>query len=456
MAGEARRISDTSASSTAGLMDEAIRLMHLALLAGAEEAEVFGLSGRSIDVDLRKSSIEMASQSIHRGLGLRAVVRGAVGFSSTSDLGRLKEVAGSAVRAAKARGSDDEWRSLPLPGAIISPEGVFDPALDTMGAEDGLDLALDLLEGVKRVEGASPVSGGVVFVSGEEVIVNSQGIEVFEIGTFIHASLEAISRGSSQEGVATGYEFDNSRKMDIDLVEIGQKAGRMASQSVDGIKAETGTYPVLLSPVATAEILEHVLVPALSAENVQKGRSPLSGRLNRMIAEEDLQLVDDGLYPGGMGTSGFDDEGVISQRNVLIEDGHLLGFMYDSYAAGKDECKSTGNAVRSGYSEVPRIGARNLIIESRRPFDLISETKNGILVNGLIGAHTANPISGDFSVEARNAFEVVDGNEARPIRSAMIAGNLYDLLSKMEGGIDPRAVGSIITPTMRVEMRVIG
>ncbi|MBN1323131.1 MAG: TldD/PmbA family protein [Methanotrichaceae archaeon] len=456
MAAEARKISDTSARSSASLMDEAINLMHLASSAGAEEAEVFGLSGRSIDVDLRKSSIEMASQSIHRGLGLRAVVRGAVGFSSTSDFGRLKEVAISAVRAARARGGDDEWRSLPQSGEVSTPGDVFDPVLDVMGAEEGLDLALELLDGCMAIEGAEPVSGGVAFVSGEEVIVNSLGVEVSERGTFIQAAIEAISRGSSGDGVATGYEFGNSRRKDLDLETIGREAGQMARRSVDGAKAETGTFPVLLSPVAMAEMLEHILVPALSAENVQKGRSPLSGRLGQRIAHEDLQLVDDGLLSGGMGTSGFDDEGVPSHRNVLIEDGNLLSYMYDSYAAGKDGRLSTGNAVRAGYSEVPRIGVRNLIIESRRPFDLLAETSNGILVNGLIGAHTANPISGDFSVEARNAFQVVDGSLARPIRSAMIAGNLYDLLSQMESGKDPRPVGSIITPTIRVEMKVIG
>jgi len=105
------RISDTSDS----LIEYARQLLALAGQEGAEEAEVFGVLGRSVDIDLRKNVVELASQSFHRGLGLRATVMGAVGFSSTSDMNLLASVASSAVRAARARGSDESWRSLPFP-----------------------------------------------------------------------------------------------------------------------------------------------------------------------------------------------------------------------------------------------------------------------------------------------------------------------------------------------------
>ncbi|MHC1631771.1 MAG: metallopeptidase TldD-related protein, partial [Methanotrichaceae archaeon] len=80
----------------------------------------------------------------------------------------------------------------------------------------------------------------------------------------------------------------------------------------------------------------------------------------------------------------------------------------------------------------------------------------GVLVNGVIGAHTANPVSGDFSVEARNVFQVVDGEIKKPIRSLMLAGNVFDLLKCVQVGIDTRAVGSVVTPTIKVRMKVVG
>jgi PmbA protein len=236
---------------------------------------------------------------------------------------------------------------------------------------------------------------------------------------------------------------------------VGKAAAVMARSSLAGTKAESGTYDVLLKPLAVAELLENTILSAFEADNVQKGRSSLKGRLGEMISSQGLNVHDDGLLAGGLDSSAFDGEGSPSRRTVLIEKGILKGFLYDSYTAGKDGLRSTGNAVRQGYSDVPRVGMRNLIVSSPVAYDLLEETK-GYLINGLIGAHTANPISGDFSVEARNAFRVSPGEMPEPIRSLMLAGNIYDLLKNIEIGTDVRAVGGIVTPTIKVKMNVVG
>ncbi len=429
------------------------KLLGLAARAGADEAEVFGLAGRSVDVDLRKGDVELASESFRQGLGLRAVVKGAVGFSSTSDLGKLEVVAKSAVRAARSRGPDPAWKSLPSGQEAKTPEGVFDPAIDRIAPEDCIELAKRMLLGCSSVEGAQPVSGGVSCSVGTEIVVNSHDLEQSESGTSINGFFEAISRG---EDVATGSEFMNSRLFKDEFERVGQQAAEMAVRSVNGQKVETGTYDVLLRPIAFTELLEYAFLPSISADNVQKGRSLLSEKVGQQVASSHLSFTDDGLLPGGLGTTGFDGEGVPSMRNSILERGVLKGFLYDSYTAGKSGVKSTGNAVRGGYSDLPRIGIRNLLVQSSEPFDVVKETGRGIVVNSFIGAHTANPISGDFSVEARNAFYITDGELARPIRSAMIAGNIFDLIKEICIGTDPRAVGAVITPTVKVRMKVVG
>jgi PmbA protein len=424
----------------------------LAESAGAKEAEVFGTAGRSVDVDLRKDQVELVSESFHQGLGLRAVVRGAVGFSSTSDMTKLESVAQAAVRSARARGSDESWRSFPLPEQVQIPERTFDAALSFIAPEDCLDLARQMLSGCQAVNSVEPASGRVTCVSGMEFVVNSSGIELSEKGTSMHASMEAIAKGND---VATGTEFHNSRLLDADLYGVGKAAAEMAQSSINGSKAEGGIYDVILKPVAFVELLEYAFVPSIFADNVQKGRSHLAGRLGEKIGSDHLGIIDDGLLSGGMGTTAFDGEGVASRSNAVIEKGVLKGFLYDSYTAGKDGLKSTGNAVRSGYSDVPRLGLRNLIVGSEHAFDLREETK-GMLVNGFIGAHTANPISGDFSVEARNSFFVVPNEAPRPISSMMLAGNIFDLLKDLNLGIDIRAVDAVVTPSVRARMKVVG
>ncbi|MGB3921474.1 PmbA/TldA family metallopeptidase, partial [Methanothrix sp.] len=212
------RISGTSDS----LIELARRLLNLALKQGAEEAEVYGMVGRSVDVDLRREYVEMASESYHSGLGLRAVVDGAVGFSSSSDMSQLEFVAKSAVRSARVRGRDDSWISLPRPERVTEPEGIYDRRLEQITPEECIDIAAGLLAGCQEVRGAEPVSGGVACVSGTGFVLNSQGIELMETSTLMQASMEAIARG---EDVATGSEFFNSRRLELSIEPVGRAAG---------------------------------------------------------------------------------------------------------------------------------------------------------------------------------------------------------------------------------------
>ena len=120
----------------------------------------------------------------------------------------------------------------------------------------------------------------------------------------------------------------------------------------------------------------------------------------------------------------MDGEGVHSQRTVVVEKGILKSFLYDSYTASKDGVESTGNAVR-GYDHTPVIGATNLCIESNTiatKDELLRDVRDGIFVNDVIGAHTASPTSGDFSIVAQNAFSVKNG-ELKPLKGVMIVGN---------------------------------
>jgi len=209
-------------------------------------------------------------------------------------------------------------------------------------------------------------------------------------------------------------------------------------------------------------VYKRQFIPSLSADNVQKGRSMLS-EIGAEVGAGELNITDDGLRRCGIGTAQADDEGTPSQKTTILKDGILEGHLYDAYTAGKADADtgtdivSTGNAVRSGYGATPAIGVRNLVLEYPTS-DVVSETTNGVLIHSVIGAHTANQYSGDFSIEARNSFLIENGAVTKPMKSLMIAGNIFDLLKKIDGaGTDVRAVGEIIVPTLRVSgVQVVG
>lgn len=423
--------------------------------AGADEVEAYCVTDRSVSINTKLDHIEHARETFTRGIGIRTIVSGAVGFSSTNHEDRVKEASELAVRSARASQPDPDWSGLPDRSSYQTVHGVFDRRLAEIELSDCVRLASDLIRGVAST-GASPTSGGLAVSTGTVHIQNTNGIEHTEEATSIAASIECTVKDGA--AVSTAYDFDVSRNLDIDTYEIGVHAGELARRSLRGGKIGTAKAAVLLRPLAIADILEYAFVPSLSADNVQKGRSMLS-EIGAGVASDGLDIFDDGLRAGGIGTSQADDEGTPSRKTEVIEDGILKGHLYDAYTAGKADggIASTGNALRAGYAGTPSIDPRNLVLEYPSG-DLIAETENGVLVHSVIGAHTANQYSGDFSIEARNSFLVENGEIKRPIKSLMIAGNVFDLLKKIDGaGTDVRAVGGIVVPTVRVsEMQVVG
>ncbi len=436
------------------IFDLAYSALEFAKKAGADEAEIFCVKGRSISIDVHRDVIDLAKESRASGIGIRAIVNGAVGFSSSNDVERIEEACVLAVKSARVRGSDPLWSGLSGKKKPARVTGIFDKKLANIEIDSCIDFTSEMIKGAKSNHSVEPTSGHFSCGCATKLILNSNGVEIEEEDTSIQASIDTATKDAP---VSTASEFDMSRKLDIDFYKIGEKASLLAFRSQNGISTQTRDTVVLLEPLAFADILENTLVTSLNADNVQKGRSALIGKLDTDIAADELSIIDDGTFAAGLGTSSCDDEGTPSRKTEVVKNGVLSSFLYDCYTAGKEKRESTGNAVRGSYTSTPSVGIRNLII-NHPSFDVIDETKDGVIVNTVIGAHTANPISGDFSVEARNSFLVKDGEITSPIKSMMISGNIFELLRNIDGiGKDVRKVGNVITPTVRIsKMRIIG
>ncbi len=430
------------------------KALKLAEKAGAEEAEIYYAANHSTGVNFKKDAIENAKDRFSEGIGIRAIVNGAVGFASTNSAAQIESAVEVAVAEAKVREGDPDWVSLPSNEKYPTVSGIFDKKVETMELEACIESALALVEGTKEVPGTLPTSGGFTRAKGKQLILNTNGIEIEEESTAVSGFVDVITVNGQ---TSTAYDFAISRSLDIDFFALGKNAAELALKSNDGIKIEPQKTDVIFHPFALSDIIEEALTPSLDADNIQKGRSGLIGKLGEELAAPELNIYDDGLIEAGIETSVSDDEGVPSQRTTVFEKGVLETYLYDSYTAGKAGVKSTGNGSRSSYTSAPSVGLRNFIIDYPQT-DIIADTQSGVFVNAVIGAHTANSISGDFSVEARNAFTIKDGALDKPIKSLMISGNVFELLKQITGaGFDVRKVGGIVTPSIRVsDMSVIG
>ncbi len=166
-------------------------------------------------------------------------------------------------------------------------------------------------------------------------------------------------------------------------------------------------------------------------------------------------MLDDGTFGRGLNTFAMDEEGYPSRKNTLIEDGVLKMFLYDKFAAAESGAAPTGNAMHSDrfesgttYKVPPTTGARNLILrgETASEEEMIRNTKNGVLVLDVLGAHTSNRASGDFSVAIYAGYAIEDGELAYPLKGGMIGGNMPKMLMDATLADNYKAVGSGLSP----------
>jgi len=412
-----------------------------------DEVEVFYVEGTSVSADLRKKKVSLATTSEDCGLGIRTIHKGRIGSSSTSDPGRWRECLDAAVASGNLA-TPQEWKGLPGPEQIDLTPLAFDRSLK---ADPGA--AKDLLDGMLRGASEHPaeVTSGSAGLSYLDVtLANSHGIRYTDRHTTVSLSLEAI------HGQSTGYEFDHSWSLDrVDPVTVGERATFFACESAEGKDIPTGDYDILLSPLAYAELLGNVYIPALSGRNVHAGRSRLADSLNKQVADPRISMYDDPHIPGADGSIRWDAEGMPTQRIDFIRDGILCAFAYDLKTAYRYGKKSTANAVRGGYGGSPSIGHHNFVVDGKRE---IVDDERVVFVHNVVGAHTANPMSGEFSVELSNAFFIEGGEFQEPVRSAMLSGNIFDLHNGISGLSEKsRAIGSLILPSVRInKQRLIG
>ncbi len=404
-----------------------------------DEAEVFKLEQKSLTIKTMKEDIESSKESHLIGYGIRALMDKRMGFYFTNTLDdSALEMAKKAARVAQR----DEHLSLPdRQNYKKTPQTVFE-----VSVEKGLEMAHSMVSSHRDFPGVQPTTGTVSWGNSTVSIANSRGVFGVKLESTLTLYLGTVAKGREP---STGFYFQVSREPDLDAFEVGSVACRLARDSLNAGRLKTGKRRVILKPIAVTELLEYSLIPSFSAENVQRGRSKLKGQLGEKLFGG-VSIFDDAILKGGLMSEPFDDEGVRAQRTALVKKGAVKGFLYDSYAADREGRESTGSAGRPTHAALPTIGPSNFMVQGNEGIENEGEA---LVVHGLVGAHTSNPISGDFSCETRNAF--LDG---KPVKKAIVSGNIFELLASNLGfGRDVEQYSSVISPSIEIpKIMVVG
>jgi PmbA protein len=453
-----------AALSKDAMLSLAEKAVQTALQKGAAEAEAFAYDGKATNVGIERGQINKTARIIDRGIGIRVQVNKAIGFAYTNILenpAAVEDAVGKALAAARASKPDKDWKALPerKPYAA-SPQKTFDAKILDLRSEDLVNLSARMrdaaTEADKRV---FPIEGGAGAGYVSNAVANSNGIAAFDEGTVVECSLATVAKeGNTVTPVC--FEFSAQRSLNVDPEWVGKEAARLTLSSLKTKRVETKNYKLIFTQFALQDLLYYTLINAVKADSVERDQSPFKNKLDTKVGSETVTMQDDGLLPGGLRTGIFDAEGVPHRKTSVIEKGVLKNFLYDNYTANKQGKESTGNASRAGYLSTPDIEATNFRIMpgTTSPEDMLGEVDDGLMVSYLQGAHSSNPVSGEFSVVATPAWKIRKGKIEHATRGVMLAGNIFELLKNVTVvANNERQMGQLVAPWLLVEnVRVIG
>ncbi|HDS01094.1 MAG TPA: TldD/PmbA family protein, partial [candidate division Zixibacteria bacterium] len=376
------------------MIDESFaqNLIETAINCGAEKAEAYISEKTETEITIAEGKPESVNVKSDQGYGIRVLLDSKLGFYSSNRLEPLlaTENIRQLVRATGLHTSDP-FNTLPEHLADQSSDAseIYDPELAQIPLSEKIKTAIEIEKAGRGAD--SRVAGFVWILYGDVTesyrIISSTGIDVSSSGTTCYGF--AYCFANHGEAVQTGrFAKAYGRYSDFNAGEIGRTAADYAVRMLGARDLRGSNMQAVFPPEAGIPIV-HALFGMIEADSVQKGKSPFREKIGKQVASDILTLIDDGTLADGLGTRPYDSEGIPTTRTMVIENGLLKNYLYDTYTAKKGKTKSTGNAARSSYHSKPLIFPTNFFI---KPTDIdtnemIGDVEKGILITELSGLH---------------------------------------------------------------------
>jgi PmbA protein len=413
-----------------------------------EGLEVYVARGTDTEVRAYEGEVESLTSADSSGVGIRVVVD-APGEGSRVGFAWAGSLEPALIDAALSDARDNARFATPDPDVVLAEDDgveateldLWDDGVASTPMEKKVALAVDLERATRAADPrVRQVSSADYADSRMEVaLASTTGLASSRRRTSAFLSVDAIAGEVAESQTGTGFSVARGPG---DLVpdEAMDEAVRRAVRLLGATKARSGRCTVVFDPRVVSTLLA-VVAAALSGEAVVKGRSFFAGRLGEAVAGAGVTLVDDPTDARSYGAASRDGEGLACRRNVLIADGALRMFVYDTVSARRAQTESTGSAVRGGFAGTPSAGCRALVLSpgTKSADEILASAREGLYVQSITGVHSGvNAVSGDFSVGAEGLM-ISDGSLAQPVREVTVASTLQRMLhSVVDIGADLR------------------
>ena len=442
---------------------------------GAQYAEARAQKLFRTMLTLKEMRVEAAKQGIENGVALRVLVNGAWGFASVgsfdneileaavSDACRMAKMASSRlktpIKLAEAKVVDDRVELKPRKNPVdIQMEEKIKTALTVNQTGLGFD---------KRIKSCTT---DYMDLTGTSLFANSEGTNIEQDKLYVWGRItaSAIDEGvftfSREEiGSTAGYELFDEQAPEV----LGEKVAKLAIEQLSAKSPQGGTFPVVLGPNVVG-VFVHEAFGHLAEADLALSGGILASNMGKKIGSDLVTFYDDGTIEGSFGTFKYDDEGIETQKTLLIKDGVVSGLMHNRETAQKFRASPTGNARAEDFRVEPIIRMRCTYMAPRdQTFEeLVENVKKGYYFKSFRGGQ-AN-LDGTFQVGIQEGYEINNGEIGDPVRNASISGNTLETLHKVDAVgkdflLDPGRCGKGQTafvsdggPHIRIKEVVVG
>ena len=443
-----------------------------------DDADLYFQSTRHEGWSLEEGIVKSGSFSIDQGVGVRAVAGEKTAFAYSDELSDAALLdAARTVRTIAAAGQNQRVKVASKP-RVAGSRVLYAPT-DPIATLDSAQ-KVALLERVEKMARAKDprvvqVMAGLAAEYEVVLVARADGTRAADVRPLVRVSVTVIAEQNGRREVGTGGgggRFGLGYFQDEVLKSYVEQAVNAALTNLEARPAPAGEMSVVLGPGWPGVLLHEAVGHGLEGDFNRKGSSTFAGRIGQRVAAKGVTVLDDGTIADRRGSLNIDDEGHATQRNVLIEDGILKGYIQDAMNARLMGVKPTGNGRRESYAHVPmpRMTNTYMLAGTRSKEEIIASMKRGLYATNF-GGGQVDITSGKFVFSASEAFWVENGKIAYPVKGATLIGNGPEAMTRVsmigndlqldtgvgvcgkDGQSVPVGVGQ---PTLRIDRLTVG
>jgi len=400
-------------------------MLELSRKLGAE-AEVYKITSEETTVKFEANRLKHIQGKQSSSTSLRIIKDGKIGYATTSGQTNPEKLVNAAVETSRF-GMEAKFK---FPSFTSFPEvTINDAEINKITMEEMIKLCENMIAPLREhtpdLLCEAGVSKAIVTV---ELVNSSHGKASYTKSIFSLGVEGTLVRDTDMLFVG---DYTSSCQPVVNVQELTRSVIYQLECARRQAKVSTGKLPVIFTPDGFTSAFIASLTAAFNGKLVLEGASPIGNSLGKLVFDEKFTLIDDTLINYKPGSRPCDDEGVPSQRTLLVEKGRVTAFLYDLQTAARAGKKSTGNGIRGGGLPSPAPGA--LVIEpGNTPYnEMLKDIKEGLVIEQLMGAEQGNVLGGEFSGNVLLGYKVENGEITGRVKDTMISGNIYDLLKNI-------------------------